>query len=145
MAVKIARLQLRDYEAVVDLWRRAGLVEKLMLRDGRRAFARQLRLNPGLYLGAYDGKRLVGTVLGTHDTRKGWVNRLAVDPAYQRRGVGTRLLRACERALVRKGMKVIAALIVEGNEPSANLFRGSGYETLPEGILYVRKKLLPDA
>lgn len=144
MAVKIARLQPRDYDAVVDLWRRSGLVEKVMLRDGRRAFARQLRLNKGLYLGAYDGKRLVGTVLGTHDTRKGWVNRLAVDPAFQRRGVGTRLLRACERALVRKGVKVIAGLIVKGNEPSTNLFRRSGYE-LSEEILYVRKKLLPDA
>ncbi len=144
MAVKIARLRLSDYDAVIDLWRRAGLLEKPMARDRRPNFARQLRLNPGLYLGAYDGERLVGTVLGTHDTRKGWVNRLAVDPAYQRRGVGTRLLRACERALARKGVKVLAGLIVKGNDPSMNLFRGSGYELL-EDIRYVRKRLAPDA
>jgi ribosomal protein S18 acetylase RimI-like enzyme len=144
MAVRISELRLRDYADMVDLWRRAGLTGRPTLRDSRRAFARQLRLNRGLYLGAYDGERLVGTVLGTHDTRKGWVNRLAVDPAYQRRGVGTRLLRACERALVRKGVKVLAALIVEGNEPSTNLFRRSGYE-LGKDILYLRKKLVPDA
>lgn len=143
MAVRIARLRLDDHDAAIALWRAAGLVNRVSLRDSRRAFARQLRRNRGLYLGAYDGPRLVGTVLGTHDTRKGWINRLAVEPAYQHRGVGTRLLRACERALARKGLKIIAALIEKGNDPSTNLFRRSGYE-LSEGILYVRKKLDPD-
>ena len=144
MAVRIGKLGLDDYEAMVALWRRVGLVNRVGIRDARRAFARQVRLNNGLYLGAFDGDRLVGTVLGTHDTRKGWINRLAVDPAYQRRGVGSRLLKACERALVRKGGRIIAALVVKGNEPSTNMFRRSGYE-LSEDILYVRKKLDPDA
>ena len=143
MAVRIGKLGLDDYEAMVALWRRVGLVNRVGIRDARRAFARQVRLNNGLYLGAFDGDRLVGTVLGTHDTRKGWINRLAVDPAYQRRGVGSRLLKACERALVRKGVRIIAALVVKGNEPSTNLFRRSGYE-LSTDILYVRKKLDSD-
>ena len=144
MAVRIAPLRIQDYEDVIALWRRAGLANHVHLRDSRRAFSRQLRSNRGLYLGAYDGKRLVGTVLGTQDSRKGWINRLAVDPAYQRKGVGTRLLRACEKALARKGNKVISAFIVKGNEPSVNLFRRSGYETVDD-MWYVRKKLDPDA
>jgi N-acetylglutamate synthase len=144
VAVRIAPLRLQDYDALVALWRRVGLTDRVNLRDSRPAFARQLRRNRGLYLGAFDGPRLVGTVLGTHDTRKGWINRLAVDPAYQRRGVGTRLLRAGERALARKGVRVIAALIVRGNDPSVNLFRRSGYE-IGSDLLYVRKKLDPDA
>lgn len=144
MAVRIARLRLRDYEEMIALWRRAGLGDSVRARDARRAFARQLRRNDGLYLGAYDGKRLVGTALGTHDTRKGWINRLAVDPSYQGRGLGTRLLRASEKALARKGMKVISAFVVNGNDPSLNLFRRSGYVTV-DTMTYVRKKLDPDA
>ena len=143
MAVRIAPLRLVDYDAMIELWRRSGLTNGIRLRDTRRPFARQLRLNRGLYLGAYDGKRLVGTVLGTHDTRKGWINRLAVDPAYQRRGVATRLLRACEKALARKGMKVFSAFVNDGNDPSMNLFRRSGYQVVPE-FVHVRKKLDPD-
>ena len=144
MAVRIARLQLEDYEEMIALWRRAGLRNRVALRDSRSAFARQLRLNKGLYLGAYDGKRLVGTILGTQDTRKGWINRLAVDPAHQRRGVGTRLLRACEKALARKGVKVISAFVNDGNAPSMNLFRMGGYEPVRD-VVHVRKKLDPDA
>ena len=144
MTVRIAPLRLQDHEEIVSLWRRSGLTNRVNLRDSRRAFARQLRSNRGLYLGAFDGKRLVGTVLGTHDTRKGWINRLAVDPAYQRKGVGTRLLRASERALARRGMKVISAFITNGNARSMNLFRRSGYEVVSD-MTHVRKKLDPDA
>jgi len=144
MAVRIAPLTLDDHDAILDLWRRARLTDQVNLRDSRAGFARQLRRNKGLYLGAFDGDRLVGTVLGTHDTRKGWINRLAVDPAYQRRGGGTRLLRACETALVRKGMKVISAFVMDGNEPSLNLFRQSGYEEAT-GAVHMRKKLDPNA
>ncbi len=144
MAVRIAPLRLQDYEAMIRLWRESGLTSRMNGRDSRRAFARQLRLNKGSYLGAFDGERLVGTVLGTHDTRKGWINRLAVDPAHQRRGVATRLLRACEKALVRKGLKVMSAFVVDGNDPSMSLFRRSGYERVPD-VVHVRKKLEPDA
>ena len=143
MAVRIAPLRGSDYDAVIDLWRRADLIRRVGKRDERRAFTRQLRVNRGLYFGAFDGGRLVGTVLGTHDSRKGWVNRIAVDPSYQGRGIGTRLLRACEKALVRKGIRIFAALVNEENESSRRLFEKEGYEFL-EGVLYVRKKVDPD-
>ncbi len=143
MAVRIAPLRGSDYDAVIDLWRRADLIRRVGKRDERRAFTRQVRVNRGLYLGAFDGDRLVGTVLGTHDSRKGRINRIAVDPSYQGRGIGTQLLRACERALVRKGIRIFAALVNEENEPSRSLFEKGGYEFL-EGILYVRKKVDPD-
>jgi len=109
MAVKIAPLRLQDSDAAVCLWRGSGLINKVGKREERRAFVRQLKANRGMYLGAYDGKRLVGTVLGTRDTRKGRINHLAVDPSFQRRGVGTRLLRTCERALAQKGIRILAS------------------------------------
>jgi len=45
---------------------------------------------------------------------------------------------------VRKGMKVISAFVMNGNDPSLNLFRRSGYEAVGD-FVYVRKKLTPDA
>ncbi|OGS45505.1 MAG: hypothetical protein A3K66_05130 [Euryarchaeota archaeon RBG_16_67_27] len=90
------------------------------------------------YLGAFDDRRLVGCVLGTHDTRKGWINRLAVEPDYRRRGIATRLIRACERALRRAGIRVFAALIDPANRPSEAFFASLGYDALP--MAYMRRK-----
>ena len=141
-AIRIRNLRASDYRAVLDVFSRSGIGPKPKGRDSRAAFQDQLRAPSNIYLGAFEGTRLVGTVLGTHDTRKGWVNRLAVLPEFQRRGIGSRLVRACERGLRKRGMRMFAALIDTDNAGSEALFRKLGYEV--GTILYARKKRFRD-
>ncbi len=124
---------------MIALFQIAGMNPKTRGRDSPRSFSEQLRRNRRSYLGAFDGDRLVGVVLGTHDTRKAWINRLAVHPDYRRRSIAARLVRACERVLREQGLKMFAALIEPENRASEAFFRSLGYEILP--ILYARKKL----
>lgn len=142
MAIEVHPLRLQDHADTIALLDVCGLHPRTRGRDSRSAFARQLRSNRTLYLGAFDGPRLVGTVLGTHDSRKGWINRLAVHPEYRRRGIGRRLVRACERGLRDLGLGVFAALIERGNDPSMAFFDSLGYESAR--IQYVRRKLRKD-
>jgi len=139
MAVRIRPLRLADHAAYVDLLGLADLHPRVRGRDSRAAFARQLRSNRTAYLGAFEGARLVGVVLGTHDTRKGWINRLAVHPAWRRRGIASRLVRACERSLRSEGIEVFAALIEPDNNASMAFFDRLGYARTD--IAYVRRKL----
>ncbi len=124
---------------MIALFQIAGMNPKTRGRDSPRSFSEQLRRNRRSYLGAFDGDRLVGVVLGTHDTRKAWINRLAVHPDYRRRSIAARLVRACERVLREQGLKMFAALIEPENRASEAFFRSLGYEIVP--ILYARKKL----
>jgi len=124
---------------MIALFQIAGMNPKTRGRDSPRSFSEQLRRNRRSYLGAFDGDRLLGVVLGTHDTRKAWINRLAVHPDYRRRSIAARLVRACERVLREQGLKMFAALIEPENRASEAFFRSLGYEILP--ILYARKKL----
>ncbi len=142
MTIRIRPLRLRDYDDIVSVFRSCGLDPKVRGRDSRPAIARQLRFNRGLYLGAFDGDRLVGTVLGTHDSRKGWINRLAVHPAYRRRGLARRLVRACERALRARRMEMFCALIEPDNAASKAVFRSLGYRV--DRLAYARRKLRDD-
>jgi ribosomal protein S18 acetylase RimI-like enzyme len=139
MAVQVRPLRRSDYRAMIALFQIAGMNPRTRGRDSTRCFSEQLRRNRDSYLGAFDGDRLVGVVLGTHDTRKAWINRLAVHPDYRRRSIAARLVRACERVLRERGLKMFAALIEPENRASEALFRSLGYEVLP--ILYARKKL----
>ena len=83
----------------------------------------------------------MGCVFGTHDARKAWINRLAVDPAFRRQGIASRLVRDCERGLRRQGMEMFAALIDLPNRESAALFRSLGYDV--GKLWYARKKRRP--
>lgn len=142
MAVRIRELRLADYPAIIEVFDLCSLTPRVRGRDSRRNMAKQLRARSNVYLGAFDGPRLVGTVLATHDTRKGWINRLAVLPEYRRRGIAQMLVRAAERALRGRGMEIFAALIEEDNVASQTLFRKLGYD--PQSILYYRRKLRDD-
>jgi len=42
---------------------------------------------------------MIGNVIASHDGRKDWLNRIAVDPDYRRQSLAQKLTRAGEMAL----------------------------------------------
>jgi len=116
-----------DYDRIVAVWQTTGLTFCHEGRESREAFERQLGQLAGLYLVAWDDDRLVGVVLGSHDQRKGWINRLAVLPEYRRRGIAAQLVCACEEAIRARGIEIIGALVEQGNGASIEFFEHVGY------------------
>ena len=132
-----------DYERIAAVWLDSGLSCRTRGRDSERAFRRQVEHFPDSYLVAVDGDRIIGVVLGSHDHRKGWINRLAVLPAYHRQGVATALVRACEDALQSCGIEIIAAQVESDNDSSSALFEYLGFSEYE--VRYYRKLSNPDA
>ena len=140
----LRRLTVEDYDAVIALWQRAGLqTVKPTGRDSRSEFEQQLQ-HGQIVIGLEDGDKLIGVVVATNDTRKGWINRLAIDPEYRRRGYGEELVHAAEAALSELGLKIMAALIEDYNKASLALFDKLGYGPHPE-VHYVSKRDSSDA
>ena len=143
--MKIRWLTEEDHEAMIRLWLKSGLhTIRTKGRDSLDAFRRQLAQGLVLPLGLEVDGALAGVVLATHDGRKGWINRLAIDPAYRRRGYARKLVRAAEDALRQRGMHVIAALVESDNAPSFALFREMGYVEIDPGIHYLTKRETED-
>lgn len=140
--LRIEAFRIDDYHRVMDLWAAGGLPLKPQGRDSRESVARQIGLPNVRFLVARDGDSgpVVGTVLATHDGRKGWINRLAVDAALRRRGLGARLVRAAEDWLSSEGMDILACLIEDGNEVSMRVFEALGYKKHPEIIYFAKRK-----
>ncbi len=77
-------------------------------------------------------------VIGSHDGRKGWVNRLAVVPGRQKQGIAQKLITLKWSNTSVCGILMFAALINNDNAASMNLFQKLGYEVKPH-IMYFRK------
>src|SRR5262249_30756851 len=92
-----------DYEAAFDLW--SG-VEGLEIAEGddKSSVAEFLKSNPGLSRVVTDETKVVGVALCGHDGRRGHLYHLAVDPAYEGRGIGKRLVDECLEGLRRLGL-----------------------------------------
>jgi ribosomal protein S18 acetylase RimI-like enzyme len=132
-----------DYDALLALWDFAGLPYRPKGRDARAEIERQAHEPTAIYLVAEADGEIVGAVLGTHDGRRGWINRLAVLPEYRRRNVGATLVAEVERRLAVEGIEIFACLIEEGNDGSKAFFDELGYERFG-GISYYTKRKRDD-
>ncbi len=75
-----------------------------------------------------DGQ-MIGFVAGDPRRRDGfaWIAMIAVDPRYQRRGIGRALLHVCESKLSVPRVRLIVRL---SNTGAINLYEKEGYKTI---------------
>lgn len=141
--MKIRKLGPEDYDRLVAVWREAGISYRPRGRDRRERIAREMEGSGAIFLVAEEEGRLIGAALGTHDGRKGWINRLAVLPKYRGRGVGRTLVRAVEHRLLEMGIEIVTCLIEEWNRDSMAFFERIGYVPHRD-IVYYSKRRSPD-
>ena len=85
-------------------------------------------VGPGVRLKALSAGRLVGFVLGDPQPRQGfsWIATIGVHPAFQRRGIGARLLAAVEAGLTTPRIRLT---VRRSNAGAIALYEKFGYHS----------------
>jgi len=132
--IKTREFSINDYDAALELWQR---VEGLEIAEGdeRESVASFLARNPGLSRVATDGTAIIGIALCGHDGRRGYIYHLAVDPAYQARGFGKRLMNECLDGLRLAGLKRALILVADDNPRGRKFWRRCGWEEVPGPVI----------
>ena len=143
LSMIIRELAMKDYDALIKLWNDVGLPYKPQGRDKRDDIERQLKQSNTLYLIAEIDNRIVGSILGTHDSRKGWINRLAVSSSYRRKGLAKRLVKEVEDRFSELGIDIMASMVEDWNSMSLEVFERLGYKRHPD-IIYFSKRKNPE-
>ena len=89
---------------------------------------------------ACSGDEVVGSLLATWDGWRGNMYRLAVHPAFRRRGLARELVVEGERRLRAKGCRRITALVIENEAHAVEFWTAVGYDFQP-GMERFRKNL----
>jgi ribosomal protein S18 acetylase RimI-like enzyme len=129
-----------DENAVVELWNRCGLLRPW--NDPRRDIARKLRVQPEWFLVGTIDEKIVATVMAGFDGHRGWVNYLAVDPSFQRRGLGRRIMTEAERLLHGFGCPKINLQIRRDNQQAIDFYERIGFSE--DAVVSYGKRLIPD-
>ncbi len=132
--IEIREFSINDYDAAIELWQR---VEGLEIAEGddRESVAQFLARNPGLSRVATNGSAVVGVALCGHDGRRGHIYHLAVDPAYQRRGLGKLLLDKSLADLRRTGVKRVIIMVADDNPSGRAFWKRCGYEEISGAVV----------
>jgi ribosomal protein S18 acetylase RimI-like enzyme len=117
--------RLADYAAVIQIWKEASM--SLEKSDTLEAVAKQLAWNSDLILVAEVEEQVVGVVVGSMDGYRAYFYRMAVLPAFQKQGIGKKLMQSLEKRFSEKGAKQIFIHVDQVNDRSLGFYQGLGY------------------
>lgn len=133
----IRSYQDKDERYVIELWRQCNLV--VPWNNPKSGIERKTKVNPELFLIGLKNDRVVATVMGGYEGHRGWINYLAIDPDYQSKGFGKKLMLAIEERLRELGCPKINLQIRAGNADAVKFYERFGYSC--EEVISMGKRL----
>ena len=112
--------------AMVELWQRCGLTRPW--NDPRKDIARKLKVNPELFLVGFVNGKVAASAVAGYEGHRGWVNYLAVDPDFQRKGLGRQMMQNVEQALAQTGCPKVNIQVRTGNLNAIEFYKNLGYK-----------------
>jgi ribosomal protein S18 acetylase RimI-like enzyme len=91
---------------------------------------KKLRRDPDLFLVAEVGDKMVGTVVGGFDGRRGMIYHLAVSEHYRRKGIGALLMDELEHRLKIKGCIRCYLLVTVDNKSAMDFYEKRGWSQM---------------
>jgi len=116
-----------DYEQVYTLWQSAGAGIHAGRSDTPEEMEKKIQRDPELFLVADLNGRIVGTVLGGFDGRRGIVYHLAVEADQRKKGIGERLMVELEQRLKDKGCIRSYLLVTYDNLEAVSFYEKRGW------------------
>jgi len=134
-------ITLSDLPTLIPLWQLAGL--KISPTDSVTGLRRHIGVSGHLALALCtpDGT-IIGSVLGSDDGRRGWVNHLAIHPDYQSQGLGRLLIETITTRLKAQGCEKINLLITGPNQKVIPFYQANGFGF--DDIIYMTKWITGD-
>jgi len=110
-----------DYKAVYTLWETTPGVGLRENEDSEAPVLKFLEKNPNTCFIAVEDEKIIGTILGGNDGKRGYIYHLAVAEKFRRRGIGKALVEKTIEALKNEGINGIKIFVFRDNE-SGNIF-----------------------
>jgi ribosomal protein S18 acetylase RimI-like enzyme len=132
-------MTVRDYDAVISLWRKIPGIGLDDDSDSRLGITRYLKRNPGLSFVAQVQDMIVGTVLSGHDGRRGYLHHLAVIASHRKLGIGKMLISRCLQALGKQGIPKCNIFLLRSNSKGRSFWKHNGWN-LRQDLSVLQKK-----
>lgn len=124
--MKIEKFSLKFYDEVIQLWRNAGI--SVGSSDSKAEIETMLFRNPDLFLIGRIKDQIIAVVMGGFDGRRGYVHHLTVDPAFQKKGYGRKIMNKLSEIFLQKGIHKVHLFIERQNEEVIGFYKSLGWE-----------------
>jgi len=125
-----------DYEQVYQLW--VGIEKGVHVgrSDTPSEIEKKLSRDPDLFLVAESDGRIIGSVIGGFDGRRGLIYHLAVATEFRLLGIGARLMDEVEARLRAKGCLKSYLLVTVDNPEAEGYYQHRGWQPMDQVHLF---------
>jgi len=135
--MQIQPFKMEDEPGVIALWQQCDLMRPW--NDPHKDIHRKLALGREMFLiGSLDGQ-IIATLMAGYEGHRGWLNYLAVAPAYRRRGFARRIVAVAETLLRDAGCPKINLQVRTSNQEVIAFYRRIGYSV--DDVVSMGKRL----
>ena len=140
--IKIRQFQFpADYQQVYELWSSIARGVHVGRSDSPAEIQKKLAHDPDLFLVAECEDRLIGSVIGGYDGRRGLIYHLAVSTSFRGQGIGSQLMDEVEAMLRGKGCLKCYLLVTNDNREVEDYYRNRGWQHM-DSVRIFGKELL---
>lgn len=133
--MKFRAMKITDLESIWIIWKKNNFNLAEKEREIKEA-KMMLKLNPQSCFVVTKEKDIIGCIFGVFHGRRGWIYHLAVDPKWQGKGVGRKLMEHTEKALIKMGCTRINLWVDLNNLRVVPFYEKTGYIAYePEAVL----------
>lgn len=104
--------------------------------DTPQEILKKVQHDPDLFLLATHEARIIGTVIGGFDGRRGLIYHLVVNKNYQEQGIGTQLMDELEKRLREKGCIESYLLVTRENESAIRFYEKRSWQHMDRVLIY---------
>jgi N-acetylglutamate synthase len=123
---KITSMTIDHYDEVYEFWKSVEGIG-LSKTDSRENIRKFLNRNENLSFVATIDNTIIGTILGSHDGRRGYLHHLAVDLNYRSNGIGKSLVLKCLERFKEIGLDKSHIFVFIDNKHAIKFWDRMGY------------------
>jgi len=138
--MKIREYAESDIDSVISLWQTCQLL--VPWNNPEWDIERKLQVGRHLFLVGEQNHKIIATVMGGYEGHRGWINYLAVDPDYRRRGYGKAMMIEVEARIKKMGCPKINLQVRATNPDVIGFYQSLGF--LNDNLISMGKRLHKD-
>ena len=131
-----------DYDQVYQLWESIEKGVRVGRSDTPREIEKKLSRDPDLFLVAESDNRIIGSVIGGFDGRRGLVYHLAVASEFRGKGIGSQLMDELEVRMRAKGCLKSYLLVTVDNTEAEEYYKRHGWQPMGHQVHLMGKELV---
>ena len=135
MNILLRIMEVSDIPASIELWKN---MKGLAIRgsDNIRDLSEHVKMNSSHNFVAASGDRLIGTVLGGFDGRRGYIYHLAVHEDFRKKNTGRELMERCFQSFKEINVSKCHMMVLSDNTEAQEFYAKIGCELRTEILVY---------